>query len=74
MPPDHSRALPDQSAAGPRSPYLHPDGEYISIGFGNGPDTLLKIGGQNGPAGDVDRERAAMWVEQVARLMEGGNA
>jgi hypothetical protein len=52
------------SDPGPRAPYLHPDGKYVSIGFAAGPDTLLKV-----PDGELDRERAAMWVEQVRRLM-----
>lgn len=47
-----------------RPPYLHRNQEYISIGFGTGPDTLLKV-----PAGETDRERVALWVEQVRAII-----
>jgi hypothetical protein len=40
--------------------FVHPDGEYLSIGFEDTNDTLLKM-----PVGWRDRERVVAWVEAV---------
>jgi hypothetical protein len=44
--------------------YLHPDQQYISIGFTDTEDTLLDM-----PTGFRDHARAVEWVEAVASAL-----
>lgn len=48
----------------PRPPYMHPDGEYVSVGFGTENDSLLKVTG-----GDGDRARIEEWCNAVSEMM-----
>lgn len=70
---DHARNAPvvinDLQMPHPRV-WMHDDGLYVSIGFDGGSDTLLKVGGQDGPAGHADVARTNAWVEVVKKLIK----
>lgn len=46
--------------------YVHPDGEFASINDGRTGDTLLRVGGQQGPPGDGDVAQVRAFAEFVA--------
>jgi hypothetical protein len=48
--------------------YLHEDGRYLSIGFTDTNDTLLKMPDQG--EGWRDWERAAEWVAAVDKILK----
>lgn len=50
----------------PRAPYLHPDSQYVSIGFGLHNDSLLKVVG-----GEGDRERIEAWCNAIVQALRG---
>ncbi len=48
--------------------YLHPDERYISIGFEDTPDTLLRL---PDPEAHGDHERAVEWARAITQLLDG---
>lgn len=48
---------------------LHPGGNYLSIGFGDTNDTLLRMPAR--PEGWRDWERAREWAEAVDAILQG---
>jgi hypothetical protein len=45
------------------------DGQYVSIGFTDTQDTILKVGGHSGPGGWRDVETTREWVAAVSELL-----
>lgn len=57
-----------QSKRKPRV-YMHPDGLYVSIGFEDTQDTILKVGGHPGPGGYRDVAVTREWVAAVREAL-----
>lgn len=60
----------DDAPHAPSGPFMHPDGEWVSIGFVDTNDTLLRC-----PEGSRDRKRVREWCAAVCAVLgmeEGG--
>lgn len=49
--------------------HMPADGQYVSIGFTDTQDTILKVGGHSGPGGWRDVETTREWVAAVSELL-----